>query len=165
MLLADAYTIAGAFAEAAELIKPLVAARKGKASPALAALHVRLARLAGYAGDRKVELAALAHALDADKKNGEIAAEVADRAEEADDLDLALKALRLIVAHGAPGPISVPAAFLRQAKIIHRRGETERAVTFARRAAHDAPDGDPVQAEAKAFLKAHEQPPPPRTRR
>ena len=162
MLLADAYTIAGAFGEAAELIKPLVAARKGKASPALAALHVRLARLASYAGDRKGELAALAHALDADKKNGEIAGEVADRAEEADDLDLALKALRLIVAHGAPGPISVPAAFLRQAKIIHKRGETERAVTFARRAAHDAPDGDPVQAEAKAFLKKHETPAPPR---
>jgi tetratricopeptide (TPR) repeat protein len=165
LLLADAYTMAGGFGEAAELIKPLVAARKGKASPALAALHVRLARLAGYAGDRKGELAALTLALDADKKNGEIASEVADRAEEADDLDLALKALRLIVAHNAPGSISVPAAFLRQAKIIHRRGETERAVTFARRAAHDAPDGDPVQLEAKKFLKAHEQPPPPRKSR
>src|SRR6185369_1715696 len=98
------------------------------------------------------------------------AAEVADRAEEAGDDDLALKALRLIVAHNGPGPISLAAAFLRQAAIAHRRGETERAVMFARRALHDAPAGDPVHVEARRFLDASEgkpatskkPPPPPR---
>ena len=156
LLLSDAYILAGALDEAAELVKPLVAARKGKASPALAALHLRLARIAGFAGDRAGELAALGHALDADKKNGELAAEVADRAEQANDDDLALKALRLIVAHTSAGPISIPAAFLRQARIAHRRGETERAIMFARRASHDAPKDDPIRAEARVFLDGGE---------
>jgi tetratricopeptide (TPR) repeat protein len=163
LLLSDAYVLAGALAEAAELIKPLAAARKGKASPALAALHLRLARIAGHMGDQAAEVAALGAALDADKKNGELAAEVADRAEANGDDELALKALRLIVAHTGPGPISLPAAYLRQAHIAARRGETDRAVMFARRASHDAVKGDPVHAEARAFLDSHEttsRPPP-----
>jgi tetratricopeptide (TPR) repeat protein len=164
LLLSDAYVLGGAFEEAAGLIQPLVAARKGKASAALATMHVRLAHISGLAGDRAGQLAALGHALDADKKNGDLAAEVADRAEEAGDDEVALKALRLIVAHASPGPISVAEAFLRQARIAQRRGETERAVMFARRASHDAAKGDPVHAEARAFLEAHEVPasrPPP----
>ena len=67
-----------------------------------------------------------------------------------------MKALRLIVAHSPPGSISVPAAFLGQARIAARRGETDRAIMFARRAFHDAPAGDPVQLDARAFLKAHD---------
>src|SRR5204863_4691107 len=144
LLLSDAYILASALDEATELLKPLIAAHKGKASPALADLHLRVARIAGFAGNRVGELAALGHALDADKKHGELAAEVADRAEQAGDDDLALKALRLIVAHNTAGPITAPAAFLRQARIRDRRGETERATMFARRAVHDAPAGDPV---------------------
>ena len=159
LLLSDAYVLAGAIEDAAALIRPLVAARKGKASPALATMHVRLAHISGLAGDRAGQLAALGHALDADKKNGELAAEVADRAEEAGDDEVALKALRLIVAHNAPGPITVAEAFLRQARIAQRRGETERAVMFARRASHDAAKGDPVHAEARAFIEAHDAPP------
>jgi tetratricopeptide (TPR) repeat protein len=170
LLLSDAYVLASAFSEAAELLRPLIAAHKGKASPALAALHVRFARIARQAGDRESELSALGHALDADKKSGDIAAEVADRAEELQEEELALKALRLIVAHNAPGPISVPAAFLRQARLALRRGETERAIMFARRAAHDAPAGDPVATEAREFIKAHDPkaggpPPVPKSRR
>jgi tetratricopeptide (TPR) repeat protein len=169
-LLSDAYVLSGALEEAAALLKPLVAARKGKASPALATLHIRLAHIAGLADDRAGQLASLGLALDADKKNGELAAEVADRAEEAGDDDLSLKALRLIVAHASPGPISMPEAFLRQARIAQRRGETDRAIMFARRASQDAPKGDPVQVEARAFLEAHEtaapsKPPPPKRSR
>jgi len=159
LLLSDAYVLTGAFEEATALITPLIAARKGKASPALAAMYVRLAHIAGLANDRSGQLAALGHALDADKKNGDLAAEVADRAEEAGDDELSLKALRLIVAHASPGPIGMPEAFLRQARIAARRGETERAVMFARRASHDAPKGDPIQLEARAFLEAHDAPP------
>ena len=155
LLLSDAYVLAGALEEAAGLLRPLIVARKGKASPTLAALHLRLARIAGFAGDRTSELASLGRALDADKKNGALVAEVAERADGIDD-ELALKALRLIVAHNAPGPISLPAAFLRQARIAHRRGETDRAVMFARRASHDAPPDDPTHAEARAFLEAAE---------
>jgi hypothetical protein len=164
LLLSDAYILAGAVEEAAQLVRPLAAAHKGKASPALAALHLRLARIAGAAGDRPGELAALGQALDADKKSSALAAEVANRAEEAGDDELGLKALRLIVAHNAPGPISVAEAFLRQARIAHRRGETERAIMFARRASHDATKGDPIYVEARGFLDASEAV-PTRTRR
>ena len=57
-----------------------------------------------------------------------------------------------------------PDAFLRQARIAERRGERERAIMFARRAAQEAPKGDAVQVEARAFLEAQDaapsRPPP-----
>jgi tetratricopeptide (TPR) repeat protein len=154
LLASDAYLLAGALDDAAAALKPFVAAYKGKASPALAVLHARLAHIAALAGDTKEELAALARALDADKKNGEIMGALADRAEAAGDLDLALKALRLITANNAGGPISLPDAFLRQARIAERRGERERAVMFARRAAQEAPKGDPIQRAARELIAA-----------
>ena len=170
LLLSDAYALAGALEDAAELVKPLIAAKKGKATPALAALHQRLARIAQMAGDPKTELAELVKALDADKKNGELMAVVADRAEAAGDLDLALKALRLITANNAAGPISLPESFLRQARIAHRKGESDRAVMFARRAEQDAPAGDDVKRQAKELIKSIEgragsHPPPVPARR
>jgi tetratricopeptide (TPR) repeat protein len=145
-----------------------VAVYKSKASPALAVLHARLARIAAAAGDTREQLAALTRALDADKKNGEIMAAVADRAEAAGDLDLALKALRLITANNAPGPISLADAFLRQARIAERKGERERAVMFARRAAQEAPKGDPIQRAARelvGILEGGADAPAPRTTR
>jgi tetratricopeptide (TPR) repeat protein len=156
LLLADAYVASGAPEEAAALLTPLVADRKGKASPTLAAMYVRLARIAAQGGDKKAEVAALGRALDAEKKDGTLVAEVADRAEAAGDLDLALKALRLIVANNTAGPISLPEAFLRQARISHRRGENDRAISFARRASQDAPKGDRIQLESKELLKVIE---------
>src|SRR4030095_9414983 len=90
LLLSDAYVMTGAVDEAAAIVTPLIAGRKGKPSPALGALYVRLAHIAGLSGDRDGQLAALGGALDADKKNGDLASEVADRAEEAGDDELAL---------------------------------------------------------------------------
>jgi tetratricopeptide (TPR) repeat protein len=165
LLLADAYVLSGAFEEAAALLKPLVAERKGKASPILGAMYLRLGRIAARAGDAKAELAALTKALDAEKKDGAHVAEVADRAEAAGDLDLALKALRLIVANNVAGPISLPEAFLRQARISHRRGESDRAISFARRASMDAPNGDRIQRESRELLKVIEAGAPPSARR
>jgi tetratricopeptide (TPR) repeat protein len=152
LLLSDAYILSGALVEAAELVKPLIAERKGKASPALGALYARVARIAELSGDPRAELEALARALDADRKNAEIMAAVADRAEAAGDLDLALKALRLICANNTPGPMGLPEAFLRQARISHRRGEKDRALSFARRATVDAPKGDPVHRAARELI-------------
>src|SRR6185312_11255955 len=117
LLVSDAYLLVSALDEAREALTPFVAAHKGMASPALAALHGRLARIAALAGDAKGELGALTRALEADKKNGEIMGTLAERAEAAGDLDLALKALRLIIANNATGPVTVPDAFLRQARI------------------------------------------------
>jgi tetratricopeptide (TPR) repeat protein len=156
LLLVDAYVLGDALDDAAELLKPLIADRKGKASQALAAMYARLARIAARRGDSKAELAALTRALEADKKDGALVAEVADRAEAAGDLDLALKALRLIVANNTAGPISLPEAFLRQARISHKRGENDRAISFARRASQDAPNGDRIQRESKELIKVLE---------
>jgi Tfp pilus assembly protein PilF len=153
LLLSDAYTLAGALEQAAELLRPLIVASKGKASPALAALHVRLARIAARSGNEKGELESLGRALEADKKNGTLAAEVADRAEAAGDHDLAMKALRAITLYNSPGPVSTGMALLRQAKIAHSRGEKDRAILYARRAAQEAATGDPVQAESREFLR------------
>jgi tetratricopeptide (TPR) repeat protein len=164
-LVSDAYLLVGALDEAREALTPFVAAHKGMASPALAALYGRLARIAALAGDAKGELGALTRALDADKKNGEIMGTLADRAEAAGDLDLALKALRLIIANNAVGPVTVPDAFLRQARIAHRRGEQDRAVMFARRAAQEAPKGDPIQRAARELVTALEGEQPTRKRR
>ncbi len=153
LLLSDAHALAGELQEAANLLQPLIAAHKGKASPALATLYVRLSRIAARAGDGKTELSALSRALDADKKNGALATELADRAEALEDYDLATKALRIITVHQAAGSLSTAVAFLRQAKIAHRRGETDRAVLFARRAVQEAAQDDPVAAESQEFLK------------
>jgi Flp pilus assembly protein TadD len=165
LLLADAYLLSGALDEAAALLKPLVAERKGKSSAMLAAAHLRLARIAAAAGDAKAEVAALTRTLEAEKKDGAVVAEVAERAEAAGDLDLALKALRLIVANNTAGPISLPEAFLRQARISHRRGENERALSFARRASMDATNGDPVWHESRELLKVIEAGAPAAARR
>jgi tetratricopeptide (TPR) repeat protein len=154
LLLSDAHAMAGDLQESANLLGPLIAAHKGKASPALSALYVRLARLAARVGDSKAELQALSRALDADKKNGALATALADRAEALQDYDLATKALRIITVHQAAGSLSTAVAFLRQAKIAHRRGETDRAVLFARRAVQEATQGDPVALESQEFLKS-----------
>jgi tetratricopeptide (TPR) repeat protein len=154
LLLSDAHALSGDLQESANLLGPLIAAHKGKASSALSALYVRLARLAARVGDSKAELQALSRALDADKKNGALATELADRAEALQDYDLATKALRIITVHQAAGSLSTAVAFLRQAKIAHRRGETDRAVLFARRAVQEATQGDPVAAESQEFLKS-----------
>jgi tetratricopeptide (TPR) repeat protein len=156
LLLVDAYVLAGSLDEAADLLKPLIAERKGKASQTLGAMYARLARIAARKGDAKAELAALTRALEADKKDGALVGEVADRAEAAGDLDLALKALRLIVANNTAGPISLPEAFLRQARISHKRGENDRAISFARRASQDAPNGDRIQRESRELIKVLE---------
>jgi tetratricopeptide (TPR) repeat protein len=154
LLLSDAYTLAGALDDAAELLKPLLAAHKGKASPALAALYLRLARIAAHASDTKAELEALARALDADKKNGALAAEVADRAEAVGDDEMALRALRAITLHAVGGPVTNATSFLRQARIVKRRGDNGRAVLLARRAAQEAAQNDPmVLAESRQFLE------------
>jgi tetratricopeptide (TPR) repeat protein len=156
LLLVDAFVLAGALDDAAALLQPLIADRKGKPSQALAAMYTRLARIAARKGDAKAELAALTRALEADKKDGALVAEVVDRAEAAGDLDLALKALRLIVANNTAGPISLPEAFLRQARISHKRGENDRAISFARRASQDAPNGDRIQRESRELIKVLE---------
>ena len=154
LLLSDAYVLAGALQDAAGLLKPLITAHKGKASPALATLYGQLARIAARAGDPKAELQALSRAVDADRKNGVLAAQLADRAEATGDDELLVKALRTLSLNPTNGPVTVAAALLRQAKLAHRQGDTNRAILFAKQAGMVAAKDDPAVAEAKAFISS-----------
>jgi predicted Zn-dependent protease len=154
LLLSDAYLKAGALQDAASLLKPLITAHKGKASPALAVLYGQLARIAATAGDAKSELHALSRAVDADRKNGTLAAQLADRAEAAGDDELLVKALRTITLHPGNGPMSMAMALLRQARLAQRQGDKNRAMLFAKQSAQAAGQGDPVGTEARAFLSS-----------
>ena len=108
---------------------------------------------------RRAGLAALTRVLEADKKDGAFLAEVADRAEAAATWICAEGASRLIVANNAAGAMSLPEAFLRQARISHRRGENEKAILVRRRAAQEAPAGGDLQREARQLIEVIEAAP------
>ena len=107
---------------------------KGKKPTELAALHHRRARIAGARGAHDEQLAELQVAFGHDKNSGDIAAELADLAEALEQWDLAVRVLRTITLIDGECPISRTSAFLRQAKIAHRRGDRQRAVLWARKA-------------------------------
>ena len=109
-----------------------------------------MARLAKAAGDRNLEMQWLNAALDSDKNNGHVAAELASLAWELGELDLALNALRAVtLSKSEDGPMSRAEAFLMQAKIAHQKGEGRRALLWARKAKSE----DPQLEEAQAFLE------------
>lgn len=141
-LLADASLAAGMWAEAAEVVGALIADSRGVDPAELAELHHRLSRAAAGQGDRAGQLMALRRALDIDRKNGEVAAEIADIAEDVGDDDLALKALRTITLHAPRGPMTPAVAFYRQARIAARQGDKQRAIIFAKRALQENPQLD-----------------------
>ncbi len=55
-----------------------------------------------------------------------------------------MKVLRTITLIDGECPISRTSAFLRQAKIAHRRGDRQRAVLWARKAKHEEPESSEV---------------------
>ena len=83
-----------------------------------------------------------------DRKDGTIAAELAQLATELGDYDLALKPLRAITLSDSPGPISRVMALLWEAKIEHARGNKAKAELWAKKALRE----DPSFAEAEEFL-------------
>jgi predicted Zn-dependent protease len=143
--LADAHTAVGDLDRADELLDLAMAGLRGRRTPELALLQHRKARLAGARGDHEAQLELLQQAYLTDKNNGQIAAELADLAEAVEAYDLAVKVLRTITLL-EDSPISRTEAFLRQAKIAHRRGDRQRAVLWARKARHeDADDANVAQ--------------------
>ena len=134
ILLADAYMGSDRLQEAVELLQQTIGEFKRRRSPHLAAMQLRMARIAGISGDLETQKEWLNVALDADKNNGEVAAELAELAMELGDDETALKALRVVTLQKEPGPMSKAVAFLRQAQIAHRQGDGQKAVLWARRA-------------------------------
>ena len=147
LLVSDVLTAAGRIDEVVEILDPAIRAHKRR-SPDLAALQRRMAHVAAAAGDRDTQLAWLKKAFDVDRKNGEIAAELAHLATELGDYDLALKPLRAISLMENPGPVTRVMALLWEAKIEHARGNRAKAELWAKKALRE----DPEYQEAHEFL-------------
>lgn len=148
ILLADAYMGSGRLQEAVELLQESIGGFKRRRSPHLAAMQLRMARIAGMSEDYDTQKEWLSVALDADKNNVEVAAELAELAMELSDDETALKALRVVTLQKTPGPMSKAVAFLRQAQIAFRQGDQQKAVLWARRARLE----DDSLTEAQEFL-------------
>jgi len=133
--------------EAARVLEAAIAAQK-KRSPELATMQQRMGRVAGMLGDKDGQLGWLKKAFDVDRKNGEIAAELAQLATEIGDYELALKPLRAITLMDNPLPVTRPMALLWEAKIEHARGNRAKAELWAKKALRE----DPAFQEAQQFL-------------
>lgn len=147
ILYVDALMVGGRTDEAINVLEPAIANHKRR-SPQLAALQQRMARVASVLGDHEGQIGWLKKAFDVDRKNGEIAAELAQMATEMGDYDLALKPLRAITLMDNPGPISRVMALLWEAKIEHARGNRAKAELWAKKALRE----DPNYADAQQFL-------------
>jgi tetratricopeptide (TPR) repeat protein len=149
ILVCDLHIASGQIQEAVELLLPAIEAQKRR-SPELAALQLRMSRAAAATGDRDTQLAWLKRAFDVDRKDGIIAAELAQLATELGDYDLALKPLRAITLNDSQGPITRVMALLWEAKIEHARGNKAKAELWAKKALRE----DPKFLEAEEFLTA-----------
>ena len=138
--LADAYLLAGWFEEALTLLDEAIGAGKGRRTPEMCVYYHRKAQVAEATGDRDDQLALLLEAHNCNKKNGLVAADLANVAEELGDLDLAAKTLRTITLIDTDCPITRGEAFLRQGRIAHRQGDDKSAKMWARRAKREEPD-------------------------
>lgn len=148
VLLADAYMGSGRLQEAVELLQVTIASFARRRSPQLAEMQLRMARIAGVSGDAETQKEWLGVALEADKNNAEVAAELAELSMQLGDDETALKALRVVTLQKTSGPMSKAVAFLRQAQIAHRQGDQQKAVLWARRARLE----DDALEEAHQFL-------------
>jgi tetratricopeptide (TPR) repeat protein len=147
LLVADVLIASTQIREAVELLMPAIEGHKRR-SPELAALQYRMAKAAAATGDRETQLAWLKRAFDVDRKDGMIAAELAQLATELGDYELALKPLRAITLNDSPGPVTRVMALLWEAKIEHARGNKAKAELWAKKALRE----DPSFAEAEEFL-------------
>ncbi len=146
--LSDIHLAVGALAEAEALLDKAIAACKTQRSPDLSLLQQRKARIARAQENPTEELNWLKQAVLCDRTNGDVAAELADRAEELEEWDMAVWALKTIALMKTGAPITRAEVFLRQGKISLRRGDQRRAMLFARQALQE----DSELVEAKEFL-------------
>jgi tetratricopeptide (TPR) repeat protein len=147
MLNVDILIASNLLEDASRTLEAAIAAQK-KRTPELAVLQQRMARVAAMMGDKDGQLNWLKKAFDVDRKNAEIAAELAQLATEVGDYELALKPLRAITLMDNPQPVTRPMALLWEAKIENARGNRAKAELWAKKALRE----DPNFAEAQQFL-------------
>jgi tetratricopeptide (TPR) repeat protein len=150
-LVADVCIASGRLGEAEEILQMhMKKAAKDLSSTELSSLQHRMAQLAEARGDQAGRFDWLRRAFETNRKDGVVAAELADLAEASNDIDLAVKALRAVtLAPPTSGRLTPAMAFLRQARIAQRSGDRPKAVIFAKRALQE----DPRLHDAAEFLK------------
>jgi tetratricopeptide (TPR) repeat protein len=151
--LADAYTACGRAQEASALLEQIVAPYKGKRVKELAPVYLRIARVAHSVGDGAGELRALGQALDCDAQNGDVCADVAWRAMDLEQTELANRALRAITLLKTPGAMSKALAYQYMGEIARRQGDPKRALMLLKRALTE----DPTLEQAKALIATIER--------
>jgi len=151
--LADAYTLSGRAPDALALLEEILVPGKGRRAKELAPLYFRLARVARYLGDAAGEVRSLVQALECDGQNGPVCSDVALRALQIDQLDLANRALRSITLLRTPGPMSKPLAYQYMGEIARRQGDAKRALMLLKRALAE----DPTLEGARALVDAIER--------
>jgi tetratricopeptide (TPR) repeat protein len=144
--LSDAYILMARFDDANELLDAAIAAGKGRRTPEICVYYHRKAQVADAQGDSRAQVDLLLEAHQCNKKNGLVAADLANAAEEIGDWDLAQKTLRTITLIDTECPISRAEAFLRQGRIARMQGDEKSAKMWARRAKREDPDWDEIDA-------------------
>ena len=152
-LLADALLMSGRTAEALALLDQFVGPSKGRRTREFAGLHWRLSRVARATGDAAGELRALVAALECDAQSGQVCSDVAVRAMEIGQLDLASRALRAVTLLKTPGPMSKALAYQYMGEIARVQGDPKRALTLVKRALVE----DPTLEGARALVQAIER--------
>jgi tetratricopeptide (TPR) repeat protein len=139
VLLADAYIATGTLDKASVLLTNAIDTLKRR-GPQLADLQHRMARLMAAEGNKDGQLQWLNAALETNKRDGIIAAELAELAMDVGDHTTAQKALRVVTVSRRESSMSLATAFLYQAKIAAAKGEKRQAQMWARRALTEEPD-------------------------
>jgi tetratricopeptide (TPR) repeat protein len=132
--------------QASKILDEAIAACKNQRSPELSVLQHRKSRVAKSQGDHEGELSWLKQALLSDRTSGWIAVQLANRAEEYEDWDMAIWALRTIAMMKEDIPLPRAEVFLRQGKIALVRGDERRAKLFARQAEQEDAESESVRA-------------------
>ncbi|MCP5066063.1 MAG: tetratricopeptide repeat protein [bacterium] len=149
--LANARIATGEPGEAQRILDEAIAACKGRRSPELATLQQIQARVAAAQGDAAAQLDWLAQAYACDPKNGSIALELAVMAEEREEYDTAIRALRSLAMMKDESPMLTAENYARQGRISLRKGDQKRATLWARKAKQGDPN-NPVVLELLAQL-------------
>lgn len=147
MLNVDVLITSGQLEDAGRTLEAGISAQK-KRTPELATMQQRMGRVCAMQGDKDGQLNWLKKAFDVDRKNAEVAAELAQLATEMGDYELALKPLRAITLMDNPAPVTRPMALLWEAKIEHARGNRAKAELWAKKALRE----DPNFQDAQTFL-------------
>lgn len=144
----DVLIASGSLEAAGRTLEAAISAQK-KRTPELAIAQQRMARVCAMMGDKDGQLAWLKKAFDVDRKNSEVAAELAQLATELGDYELALKPLRAITLMDNPAPVTRSMALLWEAKIENARGNRAKAELWAKKALRE----DPSFSDAQQFLE------------